>query len=303
MTTSLTPLDVSLADVAFALAAPFSHKALGWRAGTTGKNSDHGQALPYIDARNVQERLDSVVGIANWRDEYVEVLSAGKVVSVRCKLSLRLAGEWITKEDAAQMDGYNSEASAEMAIKGAYSDALKRAAVKFGVARYLYSFAPPWVELENGRYLPYGFNGLVYLAEHMVPANEVAELKALHEERADAVLAAVEPRQRAVPETDGFRQDNTEDKPADAAQGQAGAVPATERHRGSNLVSSGQPANGTALEDDAAYVASIREKLARGASLAPLLTYLQGPKALQKLTLVTKEVLLAEIEKKLAGIT
>jgi hypothetical protein len=35
--------------------------------------------------------------------------------------------------------------------KGTISDALKRAAVMFGVARYLYDLPQVWVTLENGR--------------------------------------------------------------------------------------------------------------------------------------------------------
>jgi hypothetical protein len=39
-----------------------------------------------------------------------------------------------------------------MEIKGAYSDAFKRAAVHWGVGRYLYSHEALWVELKDGKY-------------------------------------------------------------------------------------------------------------------------------------------------------
>jgi hypothetical protein len=52
-------------------------------------------ALPYIDARTVMDRLDAVVGILNWEDDY-QVQSDGSVV---CQLRVRILGEWIRKTD------------------------------------------------------------------------------------------------------------------------------------------------------------------------------------------------------------
>lgn len=82
---------------------------------------------PYVDARAIQDRLDEVMGIDGWRDEYRET-PEGMI----CRLSLLIDGKWITKEDGAPArDGHP--------VKGVVSDALKRAAVKFGIGRYLYS--------------------------------------------------------------------------------------------------------------------------------------------------------------------
>ncbi len=71
------------------------------------------------------DRLDEVFGCEKWSDEY-QVLEIG----VTCKLSVKLNGEFITKEDAAPFTSIE-------ALKGSFSDALKRAAVKFGIGRYL----------------------------------------------------------------------------------------------------------------------------------------------------------------------
>ena len=49
-----------------------------------------------------------------------------------CGLSLKVGGEWITKWDG-------SERSAVEALKGGLSGAMKRAAVQWGVGRYLYN--------------------------------------------------------------------------------------------------------------------------------------------------------------------
>ena len=61
-----------------------------------------------------------------------------------CNLSIRVGGEWISKEDGAPFTDFE-------AFKGGISDALKRAAVKYGIGRYLYDAPIQWVPLRNGR--------------------------------------------------------------------------------------------------------------------------------------------------------
>jgi hypothetical protein len=98
-------------------------------------------ALAYVDARTIQDRLDDVLGTINWQDEY-ECLPDGSVI---CRLKLRIGGEWITKMDVGspseQPDGGDR-------MKAAFSDSLKRAAVKFGVGRYLYKLTSNWVQYD-----------------------------------------------------------------------------------------------------------------------------------------------------------
>ena len=118
------------------LAAPFPPDCVSWRVGSTTKNKDKGLALAYIDARDVMERLDAVCGPENWQDRYE--FHGSRTV---CYLSIRIGDEWITKADGAG----DSDVEAE---KGSISDALKRAAVKWGIGRYLYDMPSPWVEIE-----------------------------------------------------------------------------------------------------------------------------------------------------------
>ena len=101
-------------------------------------------ALPYVDARVIQDRLDEVLGVAGWQDEY-ECLPDGSVV---CRLRLRLGEEWITKMDVGGPSEQPDEGDRR---KAAFSDALKRAAVKFGVGRYLYRLKPIWVDYDPQR--------------------------------------------------------------------------------------------------------------------------------------------------------
>lgn len=95
-------------------------------------------ALPYIDARTVIDKLDDVVGPENWHDEY-EVVSPNQVI---CKLTIF----GITKSDAGMASDSDKEP-----LKAAVSDALKRAAVKFGIGRYLYRLPKMWGEYDKRR--------------------------------------------------------------------------------------------------------------------------------------------------------
>jgi len=107
-------------DSLMMLKQPFSKNELTWRPGGGGNY------LAYIDARCAMKRLDDVVGIDGWQDSYKSL--NGRTV---CELSLKINGVWITKTDGA------GDTNIEGA-KGGLSDAFKRAAVKFGVGRYLY---------------------------------------------------------------------------------------------------------------------------------------------------------------------
>lgn len=120
------------------LAEPFPPDAVSWRVGATNSEKTKGLALAYIDARDVMARLDEVCGPANWQDEYTET-PKGRVL---CRIGIRCGTEWVWKTDGAG----DSDVEAD---KGAISDALKRAAVKWGVGRYLYSLSAPWVEIET----------------------------------------------------------------------------------------------------------------------------------------------------------
>src|SRR5207244_6988189 len=95
----------------------------------------------YVDARVIQDRLDEVLGVAGWQDEY-ECLPDGAVV---CRLRLRLGEEWITKMDVGGQSEQPDEGDRR---KAAFSDAPKRAAVKFGVGRYLYWLDPQWLDYD-----------------------------------------------------------------------------------------------------------------------------------------------------------
>lgn len=123
-------------DMFEALAAPFPADAVSWRVGSTNGDKTKGMALAFIDARDVMERLDAVCGPAGWQCRYPH--ANGKTV---CDVGIKVGDEWVWKADGAG----DSDVEAE---KGALSDAFKRAAVRWGVGRYLYHLASPWVAIE-----------------------------------------------------------------------------------------------------------------------------------------------------------
>jgi hypothetical protein len=119
------------------LFSEFPKEDVHWRAQSVTKAGDKAMALAYIDARNVMDRLDQIVGTENWQDRY-EVHGQRTI----CYLSIRVEGEWITKADGAGTSDIEAE-------KGAMSDSFKRAAVKWGIGRYLYEMPAPWVPCES----------------------------------------------------------------------------------------------------------------------------------------------------------
>jgi hypothetical protein len=125
-----------------ALSTPFDPRAVKFKpAVVTGNRA---LALAYVDARVIQDRLDEVLGVTGWQDEY-ECLPDGSVV---CRLQLRIGGEWITKMDVGGPSEQPDEGDRR---KAAFSDALKRAAVKFGIGRYLYRLPSQWVDYDPQR--------------------------------------------------------------------------------------------------------------------------------------------------------
>lgn len=116
-------------EVFAALAAPFGEYEVKTR-------SQAGRTLSYITARTAMNRLDDVLGPEGWWDEYIP-----SEHSVLCKLTIRLPdGSTLTKADAGGYAGMSDQGDDD---KSGYSDAFKRAAVKFGVARYLYRDGVP----------------------------------------------------------------------------------------------------------------------------------------------------------------
>jgi hypothetical protein len=97
-----------------------------------------GRTFDYITARQVAKRLDDVVGPGNWATE-VKVIRADHPVSVL--VGVAVFGVW--KWDAGysnnpEADDEQDRAYEQEPLKAAVSDGFKRAAVLWGIGRWLY---------------------------------------------------------------------------------------------------------------------------------------------------------------------
>jgi hypothetical protein len=133
------------------LAKPFPASEIQWKVQSVSRDRKRALVLAYLDARAIMDRLDAVVGPAGWTDSYevYPVAETGNQQLARAKGSLTILG--VTKEDVGESSMTTDQASS---VKAAVSDALKRAAVKFGVGRYLYRLDATWVDYDDTKKAP-----------------------------------------------------------------------------------------------------------------------------------------------------
>lgn len=125
-----------MSEIYKALKRPFPERLISWRVGATNNDKSQGIALAYIDARDVMQRLDEVLGL-DWQCKYSH--ANDKTI---CELSIKVDDTWITRAGGAGDTHVEAE-------KGAISDAFKRAAVLFGIGQYLYHLPASWVPIKN----------------------------------------------------------------------------------------------------------------------------------------------------------
>lgn len=136
------------------LTKPFDGKELKFFPVAKSRDGKSARVGSYIDARAVMDRLDAVMGMGGWSTAYRCIDPADK--AVECTLSLFIDGAWVAKSDV----GYPNEARDadnpdKEPWKAAYSDSLKRAAVQWGIGRYIYSLEleRDWLPIdEYGRF-------------------------------------------------------------------------------------------------------------------------------------------------------
>ena len=128
---------MDLKEIEQRLKAPFRPDEIEYRITATANGK--GLAVAYIQNRAIQNRLDEVMGFNNWKNEF-SVIDKGKI----CGLSLRINDEWITKYDGASDTNIAS-------TKGGISDSMKRAAVQWGIGRYLYRLPAQWVKVDGNK--------------------------------------------------------------------------------------------------------------------------------------------------------
>jgi hypothetical protein len=122
------------------LGKPFSYEDIKSKIQAYSGDKTKGMVVFYVDSRAIQTRLDEVVGMFKWRNQFSPWSDKAQI----CGISIfdEARGEWVTKFDGA--DNTDIEA-----VKGGLSDAFKRSAVMWGIGRYLYRIGSVWVEVEQ----------------------------------------------------------------------------------------------------------------------------------------------------------
>jgi len=148
----------------YKLSEPFPQEDVEWRALSSRIHPHTKQPeiilAAYITNRAVMNRLDSVCGLGGWQNQFADTGNG-----FMCGISINVDGEWITKWDgagfksSADVDKENEVRMANWEVKGrdknydkpsiliydpdleyksSVSGAEKRAAVQWGIGRYLY---------------------------------------------------------------------------------------------------------------------------------------------------------------------
>jgi hypothetical protein len=122
-----------------------------WRVQSV--NQYNANCVAYIDARQVQDLLDEVCEPENWQCKYSEHKG-----NLFCSIGIRVLWDtehinednWVWKSDCGTESNIEKQ-------KGESSDAFKRAAVMWGVGRFLYAkdIIKLPVKEKNAKFLPY----------------------------------------------------------------------------------------------------------------------------------------------------
>lgn len=111
------------------LSSPFPEETLGVKVQSFSKDRTKAMLICYLQHTDVYTRLELIDPA--WSCAATNVIDKGETVYVAMKLTVKE----VTRENVGDGADY----------KSAYSDALKRAAMLFGVGRYLYDSEQVWV--------------------------------------------------------------------------------------------------------------------------------------------------------------
>ncbi|WP_347219333.1 hypothetical protein [Chryseobacterium sp.] len=132
-------------------------------------NPTHMIIVGYVNPRQVQDRLDDVLGPENWQDDYAECKN-----KQFCRIGIKINDEWIWKGDSGTETFLDPG-------KGETSDSFKRAAVHWGINRDTYELGEITIacKMVEGKPFPCDVNGNVLKGELLL--NECKRISALNE--------------------------------------------------------------------------------------------------------------------------
>ncbi|OUM93591.1 MAG: hypothetical protein BAA00_06055 [Parageobacillus thermoglucosidasius] len=130
--------ECSVDEIMAKLQAPFPSADIEWRVQQVFTSQDGriwAKVLAYVTNRAIQKRLDEVFGPGGWKNEFRDFQGG-----ILCTISCLINGQWVSKTDGAEKTAFES-------FKGGLSSAMKRAAVQWGIGRYLYDLPVAIVEV------------------------------------------------------------------------------------------------------------------------------------------------------------
>ena len=133
----LSAAPTTLREAASALTAPFALDQIAIKPGAVTKDKTKALALPYVDLRTYQDRLDAVVGLDGWSVEYRPTANG-----LICRLTIL----GVTKEDIGEPSSDGDNPATE-----ALAQAFKRACTAFGLGRFLYHLPTVWADYDETR--------------------------------------------------------------------------------------------------------------------------------------------------------
>lgn len=115
------------------LGAPYDEKTIGVKIQAFNKERTKALLVLYLQHTDVYGRLDSVD--PSWSSQVTNTMVIGNAVFVRVRLTVK----GVSRENVGEGEDE----------KSALSDAIKRAAMLFGVGRYLYDTETVWVDYND----------------------------------------------------------------------------------------------------------------------------------------------------------
>ena len=132
------------------LSKPIPATLVRWRVGAVSGDKTRGLALAYIDARTVFDALDAGVGPEAWATDF-RVVGSLTYGGIGIRIGEAWVWRWDTGGEREIEHGDHADANAAKSIP---SDALKRAAVQWGIGRNLYASGRNWVPLDDRKQIP-----------------------------------------------------------------------------------------------------------------------------------------------------
>lgn len=140
-----------IATIISQLRQPFPANRVDWKV-QTAAGGEKALVVAYVDARDISERLNSVCP-NQWSTKFTPIYQSEKINAVECSLTIRDGDTSSTRSDVGVGDHEDDRLGAGLKIL--WSDAIKRAAVHFGVNSCVYELPAIWME-GDGLYIKDG---------------------------------------------------------------------------------------------------------------------------------------------------